>query len=330
LLIAQTLCLREAHNIRNEKEAEGQDAGHGLSDVCWLSKKPYMSSGCSDFDTDSEDELLLLNMARARCEAAELAAAPPEPPDAKSSSSLPEKLAARLDDVASAKEMLAANGVVVCERALPCDLLVDCCCAFQKNRMILDEQLKLRGVEEGSEFCFNEVCRRGANREDIRWGLSGGHFEHPLLHAEAPWLPIIEAALGSATELFRGVVDNRSGSDYQRWHHDGDGACVVGTLLTVFVPLVDVPREQGPTQFILESHKWSAQDVNHIDMGALPSLSPELSLGSVVIFDYKLMHRGTPNTSVGGPGRPVLYIVYAQPPHADTANFPEDCPLFAY
>ena len=51
-----------------------------------------------------------------------------------------------------------------------------------------------------------------------------------------------------------------------------------------------------------------------------PTIVPDLRLGDAVLFDYRVLHRGTRNTS-GGP-RPVFVMTLAKPWFRDLLNFP--------
>ena len=75
-------------------------------------------------------------------------------------------------------------------------------------------------------------------------------------------------------------------------------------IVNVFIPLVDTSMAMGPTEFWPGSHIASA--VPFID--EMASVALEADCGDVIIFDYRVFHRGLPNTSPTVP-RPVLYQV---------------------
>jgi hypothetical protein len=52
-----------------------------------------------------------------------------------------------------------------------------------------------------------------------------------------------------------------------------------------------------------------------------PVSTAPMARGSMLIFDYRVVHRGTANT--GAEPRPVLYMVYSKPWWADRVNFSE-------
>ena len=97
-----------------------------------------------------------------------------------------------------------------------------------------------------------------------------------------------------------GVVISLDGAPRQQWHPDSqfqDG------LLNVFIPLVDLSPRNGPTELALGTHR--------VPKPCCPTaVAPLLEKGSVLIFDWRVWHRGLGNTS--GAERPVAYVTYAR------------------
>ena len=98
--------------------------------------------------------------------------------------------------------------------------------------------------------------------------------------------------------------------------------------LNVFVPLSDLRLANGPTEFIPESHRFYNVDRKPVQF--------ELNAGQVLLFDYRVKHRGVENRS--DRPRPMLYFTvfnysimkptflslhlqYAKPFYSDSANF---------
>lgn len=246
-------------------------------------------------------------------------------------------LCADLSEPERAAEMFDATGVCWFEEALPPTLVDECCESYEPRRVEIDAALAARGVDLHTQFRFDEICRRRYSRYDVRgYGISGRPFQDPLLWSAAQWMPFVRCVLGpDACERWRGVVDNRPGSDMQGWHRDGDHVFEHVHLpphcLTIWIPLVDVHDEScGPTQFYPGSHAtWRAEQYVGLaeDECHLPNCTPRLDRGSVLAFDYRVIHRGTPNTSSAG--RPILYIVFSRPWFCDALSFPTDAPLLA-
>lgn len=60
---------------------------------------------------------------------------------------------------------------------------------------------------------------------------------------------------------------------------------------------------------------------------AVPSVAPELDVGDVLVFDYRVVHRGLANGS--GSPRPIVYFTHARSWFRDVVNFPADQRLFS-
>ena len=241
----------------------------------------------------------------------------------------------------AAADMFADTGICIFEEVLPEDVVSACCAAFRLHAIAIDSWLESCGADVDTQFRFNEVVRRRACRYDHRVvDAPGGAFSHPLLGSEAPWIPFVSEVLGEgAVECWRGVVDNRPGSECQGWHRDGQALFshvhLPAHALVVFVPLVDVRSEAlGPTQFYPGSHaSWRNHHYTSLaeDDGAgcgKPHCTPLLDRGSMLCFDYRLIHRGLPNTA--DVSRPMFYIIYAKHWFCITeaeGAFPSDSPL---
>lgn len=92
-------------------------------------------------------------------------------------------------------------------------------------------------------------------------------------------------------------------------------------LLNVFVPLVDLAAENGPTEFVLGSHtwgdRWSEFELDPAEPGE--ELLATVPRGTIVIADYRTVHRGTVNRS--GAPRPVAMIIAGRQWAFDTLNY---------
>lgn len=128
----------------------------------------------------------------------------------------------------------------------------------------------------------------------------------------------------------------------QAWHADGPHLfdSTTGQLpahaLTVFVPLVDLTAENGPTEFKLGSHVRGCEyqpegdegvDCVAADASASATRSFHAAAGDAVVFDYRLWHRGGANASAAD--RQVLYLVVAKPWWRDARNFNQGESLLA-
>lgn len=118
-----------------------------------------------------------------------------------------------------------------------------------------------------------------------------------------------------------GAVVSRPGAQMQSFHVDGRKP----GLFTLSIPLVDVADESDGTQFWPGSHldgnslsqiQTITDDSSEV-MNAMQS--PGCNAGSLLSFDYRIVHRGRPNKTRE---RPMAYAVIATDPNAwDAHNF---------
>ena len=152
------------------------------------------------------------------------------------------------------------------------------------------------------------------------------------------------------------LVISTPGSETQSWHADGGHVSLDSHALchcfNVFIPLVDVSQEMGPTELRPGSHYYT-RDLTKMMLGAMarkelrPTVTPELQRGDALIFDYRILHRGRANTShirnyssetkdgsapehivntertEKGRDRPILVMTFAASWFVDVCNFPK-------
>jgi len=131
-----------------------------------------------------------------------------------------------------------------------------------------------------------------------------------FLQSDAPWMPLVREILGDdCVHLHTGCMFSLPGSEQQKLHSDGDHARQdiheSPHCLNVFVPLVDLFQAIGATELVPRSHF-----VYNYDCRATPVL-PCPKAGEVLLFDYRLKHRGMANNSDAP--RPLLYLTYSKP-----------------
>jgi len=106
-----------------------------------------------------------------------------------------------------------------------------------------------------------------------------------------------------------GCVISMPGAPDQLYHQDGE----VSGLVNAFVPLVPLTEQNGGTEFKPGTHAVNCkQDA---------TVKPLASSGEIILFDYRILHRGCANHDVKP--RPVAYMTYASPGVRDNFNFPE-------
>ncbi|KAL7542698.1 hypothetical protein ACHAXR_012003, partial [Thalassiosira sp. AJA248-18] len=147
------------------------------------------------------------------------------------------------------------------------------------------------------------------------------------------------------------------GCPTQSWHADGGHTSLTRHekchVFNVFLPLVDVPLVAGPTELRPGTHYYT-RNLAPMMLAAKarktlrPAVAPEMRMGDVLLFDYRILHRGRANmndeitTDVvdtnnndeeicskeekGGEyvrHRPVLVLTFARRWFVDVCNFPK-------
>ena len=176
-----------------------------------------------------------------------------------------------------------------------------------------------------------EMAQRDGGRVDSRYGMDAAPFCTMLRRggAAARLIPLLCGVLGDDAEVVaKGQVVAMSSDGWirslgedgfgdQEWHTDGrNGDLPPAHALTVFIPLCDVTLTNGPTQFILGSHR-TGESRGQDDVGATDEARAARATtfhpraGSAIAFDYRLWHRGLLNA--GLVDRPVLYFIVGRP-----------------
>jgi ectoine hydroxylase-related dioxygenase (phytanoyl-CoA dioxygenase family) len=161
---------------------------------------------------------------------------------------------------------------------------------------------------------YSDIAERELGRFDYRCGFTADVFNQ----LADPISRIIQKA--SPTIDFRhywGVIPSLGGSGPTPMHRDvypilnttaGDNLDRLDLELppyyfTVLIPLVDITMQNGPTEFIKGSHRVAVVDMESATIDA-PLSKP----GDVIIFDGRIMHRGSANNTTHE--RIIAYITY--------------------
>jgi Phytanoyl-CoA dioxygenase (PhyH) len=186
---------------------------------------------------------------------------------------------------------------------------------------------------------FQEIGSRGGQRFDLR--LFNEDLLSMVRHSIVPLVRRrLHLLLGvTSDEEFDfdvSVVYSKPGASYQGWHADGDhqrnradaGWTKDGWqtqladpyAVCLFLPLIDLTNETGYTQFWPASHR-SRSLAGFGRIAELASLTYDAMLmaGDAVFYDYRLWHRGMPNTS--DTLRPVLQIIFKRTWYVERANY---------
>jgi ectoine hydroxylase-related dioxygenase (phytanoyl-CoA dioxygenase family) len=157
-------------------------------------------------------------------------------------------------------------------------------------------------------------------------------FDAPQLFANPYLLPILRAALDDGFVLGAfGVVCSLPSAPKQHKHNDGGNlfpqsglnALLPAAAVTVGIPLLEMNEVHGTTALWLGSHRGAGEET---------AIEPAVREGSCVLWDFRLMHGGTPNRSTLL--RPLLYLTYCRPWFVESMNFsakknPKQQPLLA-
>lgn len=171
---------------------------------------------------------------------------------------------------------------------------------------------------------------------------SGGRYDLSLMHDNfggeyRPSIsPIVDKLSSVATTLLHSdmndininlaLVVSTPGAKEQQWHSDGEHLDMEHHLpchcFNIFIPLVNVTDDLGPTEIFPASHIATRKPAPMtFAPGELKApVAPTLNVGDILLFDYRVLHRGRPNLS--GLNRPVLVLIVSQPWYKDVHNYP--------
>lgn len=191
------------------------------------------------------------------------------------------------------------------------------------------------------DFLFHEIASRNRQRFDLRLNHRDAVVAFVQTHivGRAAVSDLLRSTLGGDDYTFDvSVVYSKPGACAQHWHADGAhqrGARDAGFeargwrtrladphALCLFVPLVDLDETIGGTQFWPGSHRY--RDL--AGFGPVATLvgatyeTTSAAAGDGLWYDYRLLHRGLPNTSETTL-RPILQVMFSKPWYVERANF---------
>ena len=194
--------------------------------------------------------------------------------------------------------------------------------------------LEARGQTAGDSFGYREIIHRSQGRYDM--SMDAGVALRPLATELAETVLGVDALSRRSSSVGSGwrqqLLSHLLGADFrvnftaalyasrgcadQEPHADGpiDDSLYA---LQLFLPLCEMGVERGPTEFWPGSHH--AANTRFADM--MPSLPLEGAPGDAILFDFRVVHRGTANRSPLG-WRPILYQTCSRAWFTDTFNFP--------
>ena len=250
------------------------------------------------------------------------------------------------DEAAAAAAILQADGVVV----IKCEELERLAPPLDNARAILAgmiDRVDRAGINCDQPFSYAEICHRAPRRYDVHLGAGTSESEFSTLLNSLVW-PVLACCstrsgdtheAGGAADvggriIRDGLVTSLPGASAQPFHADGRAH----GLYNAFLPLVPV-RTQG-TEFWTGSHHdetssariKDAQTGKYVGESILDDAeiaplirAPQLERAEgIILFDYRVIHRGRAHDEAHEGVRPVFYRVYAIDDAAeDVHNWPE-------
>ena len=233
---------------------------------------------------------------------------------------------------AQAKDLLE-RGFTTTVAAL--DAVTASCCLeealghFEECLSVLEAAGKPLGV--GLKEGYEEIVQRNEGRFEMAHGMDKGIFASDVVRNNAFALDLARQAIGPEAALYQvSLIMSLPGAKEQAWHADGGHVSMSEHLaphvVNVFIPLVDVTRASGPTEFRPESHYYTRDLARMMLLAKVkkkikPVEAPLLNAGGAVAFDNRVLHRGKAN--VGETRRPFLCLVFSQPWFKDIVNWPK-------
>lgn len=159
------------------------------------------------------------------------------------------------------------------------------------------------------------ILQAGEGRFDLWRGFNEGFFDSKLLAQNPKLRHIMDHCLVENYTHYSGVIQSNPGSQDQYYHRDtdtlsnrdsnGDGLMAVDDFyFTCLIPVShDTTPENGPTQFLVGSHRAPASEFDGLETAKVC-----VPLGSAVVFNGKLNHKGCGNRSEKE--RSVMYTVF--------------------
>lgn len=240
---------------------------------------------------------------------------------------------------------LRVCGVVILEGVFPPDFVAELRAAQEEQiRPHLDEMDG--SLDAGESRVSTLAALRSPGRLEYKAPLA-----EPFSSAELVARPVLMRLISTTLRNKRFELDTLShvtsvaDATEQQWHRDLPPAFTDARYLplppaglVVFVPLVDVTQDMGPTQFLTGSHLpcmpdnvhyWEQPDGGGDVSSDYPALlecahggtvvSGDAPAASAVVFDIRTLHRGGRNRS--GKLRPQMYLTYFRDWYQDTINF---------
>eukprot|EP01043_Picozoa_sp_COSAG02_P018008 COSAG02_NODE_829_length_16689_cov_16.659433_5_plen_1004_part_00 len=247
--------------------------------------------------------------------------------------------------LAAAHAQFEKHGVIGMFGVVPEAFLKHCVTDVDRCLSALETKLAEHGLGLHDKYDFEEVRHRPGGRVDSRYQVLDGPCGDPQMTQSKMLYPLLKKILNTDDPqlLWSGVVHAFGAGTtpdpphHQVWHRDGpslfgpwsEAHFHPSHCVNVFIPLVDITKENGPTDFFPGTHHDPAFEA------LLPEVlqaerakeehpncvAPLLTAGSALVFDIRVLHRGRANFSPTN--RPMLYYTFATPWYTDLHMFSE-------
>lgn len=187
-------------------------------------------------------------------------------------------------------------------------------------------------MQAGKHNGFEEIVMRSPGRYELSM-IRSKHTDfqiptiQPLLDQLSPIIPsLLHVESMEDINIDYSMIVTTPQAAEQGWHSDGDHYRLDEHMhchvLNVFIPLVDVTEERGPTEIFPQSHfqTRAAGGVRLRNDELSTPVAPTLKTGDILIFYYRVIHRGKPNFSDSN--RPVLVLTLSLKWFQDEKNWP--------
>jgi len=208
----------------------------------------------------------------------------------------------------TALKAMSRDGVLVCHNMIDNKQIHNLKFEINKiNELVLS---KIKSMDRPLKT-YTDIAERELGRLDYRCGFTAEIFSivsqpiirlvndlSPMINFKHYWGAIPSLGGSGPTNMHRDVypiTNNMKNEDLSSYD--------IGLppyYFTALIPLVEITKESGPTQFIKCSHRKPVVDIDDEE-----TYSPLLKLGDLVIFDGRTLHKGSANLT-----KEVRFVAY--------------------
>lgn len=144
----------------------------------------------------------------------------------------------------------------------------------------------------GVKFGFKEIVQRHQNRYEMPYGMSETVYDFVLKNEQLKAVVTRILCCDDYVVANRSLVISMPGCSDQAWHSDGPHMSATQDLpchcFNVFIPLVDVNEENGPTEIRPGSQFYTRNLAKSMFLAKVkktlrPVVAPDLSKGSILL-----------------------------------------------